>query len=56
MNQLHDVLIVGGGLVGASLAIALDQIGMNIGLVEVTPPGRYPRYSMSVPSVSPQPQ
>ncbi len=42
MNQLHDVLIVGGGLVGASLAIALDQIGMNIGLVEVTPPGALP--------------
>ncbi|HHW4681046.1 MAG TPA: 2-octaprenyl-6-methoxyphenyl hydroxylase, partial [Xylella taiwanensis] len=42
MNQLHDVLIVGGGLVGASLAIALDRIGMDVGLVEVTPPATFP--------------
>ena len=32
----HDVLIVGGGLVGASLAIALDRIGIDVGLVEAT--------------------
>ena len=30
----HDVLIVGGGLVGASLAIALDRLGLDVGLVE----------------------
>ncbi|HHW4679694.1 MAG TPA: 2-octaprenyl-6-methoxyphenyl hydroxylase [Xylella sp.] len=42
MNQLHDVLIVGGGLVGASLAIALDRIGMDVGLVEITPPTALP--------------
>lgn len=34
----HDVVIVGGGLVGASLAIALERIGMDVGLVEVAPP------------------
>ena len=32
------VLIVGGGLVGASLAIALDRLDLDVGLVEVTPP------------------
>ena len=32
MTNRHDVLIVGGGLVGASLAIALDRIGLDVGL------------------------
>lgn len=39
---MHDVLIVGGGLVGASLAIALDRIGVDVGLVEATPAGTLP--------------
>jgi 2-octaprenyl-6-methoxyphenol hydroxylase len=38
----HDVLIVGGGLVGASLAIALDRLGLDVGLVEATPAGALP--------------
>jgi 2-octaprenyl-6-methoxyphenol hydroxylase len=38
----HDVLIVGGGLVGASLAIALDRTGLQVGLVEATPAGVMP--------------
>lgn len=38
----HDVVIVGGGLVGASLAIALSRIGMDAALVEATPPGALP--------------
>ncbi|HEU0306691.1 MAG TPA: FAD-dependent monooxygenase, partial [Lysobacter sp.] len=38
----HDVLIIGGGLVGASLAIALDRLGLDVGLVEATPPGALP--------------
>lgn len=38
----HDVLIIGGGLVGASLAIALDRIGLDVGLVEATPGGALP--------------
>ncbi|WP_141455811.1 2-octaprenyl-6-methoxyphenyl hydroxylase [Pseudoxanthomonas sp. z9] len=36
MTQRHDVVIVGGGLVGASLAIALDRLGIDVGLVEAT--------------------
>jgi 2-octaprenyl-6-methoxyphenol hydroxylase len=32
----HDVLVVGGGLVGASLAIALSQSGIEVALVEAT--------------------
>ncbi len=32
----HDVVVVGGGLVGASLAIALAQAGIDVALVEAT--------------------
>ncbi|ALJ29292.1 2-octaprenyl-6-methoxyphenyl hydroxylase [Stenotrophomonas acidaminiphila] len=42
MSDLHDVVIVGGGLVGASLAIALDRLGLDVGLVEATPAGALP--------------
>ncbi|NKB26340.1 MAG: 2-octaprenyl-6-methoxyphenyl hydroxylase [Rhodobacteraceae bacterium] len=35
-----DVLIVGGGLVGASLALALDGAGLSSVLVDATPAGR----------------
>ncbi|GHC08383.1 2-octaprenyl-6-methoxyphenyl hydroxylase [Thermomonas carbonis] len=38
----HDVLIIGGGLVGASLAIALDALQLDVGLVESTPAGALP--------------
>jgi 2-octaprenyl-6-methoxyphenol hydroxylase len=38
----HDVLIVGGGLVGASLAIALDRLGIDAALLEAAPPGALP--------------
>lgn len=38
----HDVLIVGGGLVGASLAIALEPLGLDVGLIEATPSGELP--------------
>src|ERR1700752_5084838 len=34
----YDVLIIGGGLVGASLAIALDAAGLRVALVEAAPP------------------
>ncbi|MDR0183364.1 2-octaprenyl-6-methoxyphenyl hydroxylase [Lysobacter arvi] len=37
-----DVLIVGGGLVGASLAIALERLDLRVGLLEATPPGALP--------------
>lgn len=39
---VHPVLIVGGGLVGASLAIALDRAGVDAALVEATPPASMP--------------
>jgi len=42
MDAAHDVVIVGGGLVGASLAIALDRIGLDVGMVEATPAGTLP--------------
>src|SRR5688572_10219823 len=42
LAPLHDVLIVGGGLVGASLAIALERIGLDVGLVEAAPAGALP--------------
>ena len=38
----HDVAIVGGGLVGASLAIALSRLGIGVALVEATPAGALP--------------
>ncbi|HEX6834885.1 MAG TPA: 2-octaprenyl-6-methoxyphenyl hydroxylase [Rudaea sp.] len=41
-----DVLLIGGGLVGASLAIALDGSGLRVALVEAAPPrvDRQPSY------------
>lgn len=33
----HDVVIVGGGLIGASLACALAPTGLDVGLVEAVP-------------------
>ena len=41
-RAMHDVLIIGGGLVGASLAIALDRLSLDVGLVEAAPPGALP--------------
>jgi 2-octaprenyl-6-methoxyphenol hydroxylase len=41
-HLVHDVLIVGGGLVGASLAIALDRLGLVVGLIEAAPAGALP--------------
>ena len=38
----HDVLIVGGGLVGASLAIALDALGLDVGMLEASPAAALP--------------
>jgi ubiquinone biosynthesis UbiH/UbiF/VisC/COQ6 family hydroxylase len=35
--NLHDVAIIGGGLVGASLALALQPAGLNVALVEPQP-------------------
>ncbi len=38
MTAHHDVVIVGGGLVGASLAIALEGSGLRVALVEAALP------------------
>ena len=35
-------MIVGGGLVGASLAIALDRLGLDVGMVEASPSAALP--------------
>lgn len=37
MNHDVDVLIIGGGLVGASLAVALGQAGLDVTVVEAFP-------------------
>lgn len=38
MNQDYDVLIVGGGMVGATLACALGNSNLRVGLLEENPP------------------
>jgi len=36
--QEYDVAVIGGGLVGSSLAAALDGSGLHVALVDATPP------------------
>lgn len=38
MNEMHDIAIVGGGLVGSSLAIALEGCGFRVALIEAAQP------------------
>lgn len=38
MPVVHDVLIVGGGLVGACLALALQRSGLSVALIDAQPP------------------
>lgn len=38
MSASTDILVIGGGLVGASLAIALDAAGVGVSLVETAAP------------------
>ena len=37
-NHTHDILIVGGGLAGASLALAIADLPLNVALLEANPP------------------
>ena len=37
MNKKNDVLIIGGGLIGASLACALENLGLRITVIESIP-------------------
>lgn len=39
---MHDVAIVGGGLVGSSLALALQSAGLQVALVDPQPPATEP--------------
>ena len=43
MSRLYDVAIVGGGLVGASLALSLHRGGMDVALVEPHAPQALPQ-------------
>ncbi|HEY9041159.1 MAG TPA: FAD-dependent oxidoreductase, partial [Rheinheimera sp.] len=36
--QQFDISIVGGGMVGAAIAVALSQAGMRVALIEKQPP------------------
>jgi ubiquinone biosynthesis UbiH/UbiF/VisC/COQ6 family hydroxylase len=42
MPLVHDALIVGGGLVGASLALALRRSGLSVELIDAEPPQPLP--------------
>lgn len=42
MPASHDVLVIGGGLVGSCLAIALDGLGLRVGLVDGSADGALP--------------
>ena len=35
---MHAVLVAGGGLTGASLAVALADLGLKVAVVEAVPP------------------
>lgn len=51
--QQFDLIIVGGGLAGASLAMALRDSRLRIALVETQPPGRPAGWDARIYAVSP---
>lgn len=53
---MFDVVIVGGGLAGASLAVALRKSRMNVALVETRPPVRPAGFDQRVYAISPASQ
>ncbi|WP_228730335.1 FAD-dependent oxidoreductase [Shewanella yunxiaonensis] len=40
-HQQQDIVIIGGGMVGAAAAVGLAQLGLNVALVEATEPEAY---------------
>lgn len=51
-----DVLVIGGGMVGAVLSVALDQAGFRVGLVEAERPPAFDAtgdYDLRVSAISP---
>ena len=48
MNQQFDLVIIGGGLVGASLACALKDTSLSIALIEAQPAPAKPHSGVSV--------
>ena len=55
-GQTFDIAIVGAGLVGSSLALALRGTGLSIALIETRPPGALPqdeRWDNRVYAISP---
>ncbi len=55
----HDVVIVGGGLVGASLAVALHRAGVDVALVEAASPAPFDQasdYDLRLSAIAPSSQ
>ncbi|MBN2855820.1 MAG: UbiH/UbiF/VisC/COQ6 family ubiquinone biosynthesis hydroxylase [Halothiobacillaceae bacterium] len=57
-HSQHDVIVVGGGMVGASIALALGQIGWQVALVEDQPiptlPDAQAPFDIRVSALSPK--
>ena len=59
MTDHFDVLVIGGGMVGAVLAVALERAGFRIGLVEARRPPPFAAtgdYDLRVSAVAPGPR
>lgn len=55
MSRVHDVAIVGGGVVGAALGLALTRSGVSVALVDrqpVSPPTGRDEYDLRVSALS----
>ncbi len=54
MNDSFDIVIVGGGMVGASLAVTLLPLGLKVALIESTPleSGRQPSFDERTTALS----